>query len=310
MVVGPWAHGAWSSADSTSLGHINFGSNTSDFYQKNIELPFFNHFLHGKGEHNLPEAYAFETGLNRWRKFDHWPPRQVQLHNFYLAAKGSLSTEAPREKDAFDSYVSDPNRPVPTTERIAFGMPREYMTDDMRFASRRPDVATYQTEPLKEDVTLAGPLEATLYVSTSGTDSDWIVKVIDVFPEGSSVSPSGKVMSGYQMHVRSEMIRGRYRNSFEKPEPFVPNEPARISLTLQDVLHTFKKGHRIMVQVHSSWFPLTDRNPQKYVPNIFFADEADFTVATQQIHRSADRPSQIRVGILPADAKNEPQGNQ
>jgi uncharacterized protein len=304
MVVGPWAHGAWSSADSTSLGHINFGANTSAFYQKEIELPFFNHFLKGQGEHNLPEAYVFETGVNQWRKFDHWPPRELLPQTFYLDAKGKLlSGGAANGGDSFDSYVSDPHKPVPTSERIVFGMPQPYMTDDMRYASTRPDVLTYQTGALNEDVTFAGPIQAELYVSTTGTDSDWIVKVIDVFPDGYATAKTGKAMGGYQMHVRSEIIRGRYRNSFEKPEPFIPNEAAKITLTLQDVLHTFKKGHRVMVQVHSTWFPLADRNPQKYVPNIFFANDDDFIVATQRVYRSQFRPSQIRVGILLAAAK-------
>ncbi|MBI2805884.1 MAG: CocE/NonD family hydrolase [Planctomycetes bacterium] len=299
LVIGPWAHGAWSRSDATSLGHINFGSNTAEFYQKNIELPFFNHHLKAKCQHKLPEAYVFETGKNQWRQFDHWPPRNVMPMSFFFAPKGRLTTQAPKEKEAFDSYLSDPNKPVPTTERIAFGMPQEYMTDDMRFASARPDVLTYQTAPLGRDVTLAGPINAEIHVATTGTDSDWIVKVIDVFPDGYTKNALGKPMGGYQMHVRSEVIRGRYRNSFSKPEPFLPNEPVKIKLTLQDVLHTFKKGHRIMVQVHSTWFPLVDRNPQKYVPNIFFANDADFTVATQRVYRTPDRASRIRVGILP-----------
>jgi putative CocE/NonD family hydrolase len=307
LVIGPWAHGAWSHADATSLGHINFGSNTADFFQNNIELPFFNHFLKAKAEHNLPEAYVFETGMNRWHKFDHWPPRQVRQETLYFGAKGRLSSDAPKDKTAFDTYVSDPHKPVPTSERITFGMPQAYMTDDMRYASSRPDVVTYQTGVLDKDVTLAGPIQAEIYVATSGTDSDWIVKIIDVFPddyEGKSAqAKSDKDMKGYQMHVRSEMIRGRYRNSFEHPEPFKPNGAAKVTLTLQDVLHTFKKGHRVMVQVHSTWFPLIDRNPQKYVPNIFFADDDDFIVATQRVYRTPDRPSQIRVGILPTVLK-------
>jgi uncharacterized protein len=305
MVIGPWAHGAWSNPDATSLGHINFGSNTAAFYQENIELPFFNHFLKGKGEHGLPEAYVFETGVNQWRKFDHWPPRAVQTKTFSLGPKGYLGRALyiADEKDAFDSFVSDPNKPVPTCERIAFGMPQAYMTDDMRFASARPDVLTYQTTVLENDLTLAGPIQAALYVSTTGTDSDWIVKVIDVFPDSNVVSKTGKAMGGYQMHVRSEIIRGRYRNSFEKPEPFKPGEPTKISLTLQDVLHTFKKGHRVMVQVHSTWFPLADRNPQKYVKNIFFADEDDFRTETHRVHRSFDWRSTISVGILPRAEK-------
>lgn len=303
LVVGPWAHGAWSSADATSLGHINFGSNTADFYQKHIELPFFNHHLKGKGDAKLPEAFVFETGANLWRQFDHWPPKNVVEKTFYLEDQGTLSMNKPGKKEGVDSFVSDPRKPVPTTERIAFGMPQAYMTDDMRFASRRPDVLTYQTEVLPQDLTLAGPLVADLIVSTTATDADWIVKVIDVFPSSNQATPSGKALGGYEMHVRSEMIRGRYRNSFEKPEPFTPNEPARIQLTLQDVLHTFKKGHRVMVQIHSSWFPLIDRNPQKYVPNIFFANEDDFTVATHRVYRNATQASHLRIGVLPSQGK-------
>jgi uncharacterized protein len=306
IVVGPWAHGGWSGPEGNRLGHIGFGSNTADFFQKNIELPFFNQYLKGKGDANLPEAYVFETGANQWRKYDAWPPKGVKTQTLYLSAKGTLGTEAPSDKGT-DTFVSDPNKPVPFTERVTFGMAPAYMTDDMRYASTRPDVLTYQTGKLNQDVTLAGPIQAEIYVSTSGTDSDWIVKVIDVFPDDyvgdSAEKQTDKKMQGYQMHVRSEIIRGRYRNSFTNPEPFTPNEPAKIKLTLQDVLHTFKKGHRIMVQVHSTWFPLADRNPQKYVPNIFLADDDDFTVATQHVYRSPERPSQIRVGVLPATDK-------
>jgi putative CocE/NonD family hydrolase len=297
MVIGPWAHGAWSREDASRLGNINFGSNTVAFFQKDIELPFFNHYLKGKGEHKLPEAFVFETGVNKWRQFDHWPPKEVQSKTFYLAAKGRLSSDAPERapRDGqVDSFISDPHKPVPTCERIALGMPQEYMTDDMRFASRRPDVLTYQTEVLESDLTLAGPMQAEIHVSTTGTDADWIVKVIDVFGDNHTAYPG----PGYQMHVRSEVIRGRYRDSFEKPAAFVPDQPAKITLTLQDVLHTFKKGHRVMVQVNSSWFPLIDRNPQKYVPNIFFANEDDFITATHRVYRSPERPSQIRVGVL------------
>jgi putative CocE/NonD family hydrolase len=307
LVVGPWAHGQWSSNSAHSLGHINFGADTAAFYQKEIELPFFNHFLKNKGEHGLPEAYVFETGANQWRKFDHWPPRTVKSQTFYFSAKGKLATELvqelgkPRQAD-FDQFISDPNKPVPFTERITWGMHPAYMTDDMRFASTRPDVLTYQTGVLSQDVTLAGPIQAELHVSTTGTDADWIVKVIDVFPDDykgeSAEKKSDKDMRGYQMHVRSEIIRGRYRNSFSKPEPFKPNEPTTVKLTLQDVLHTFKKGHRVMVQVHSTWFPVADRNPQKYVPNIFFANADDFTAETHRVYRSPERASRIQVGVL------------
>lgn len=311
LVVGPWSHGQWSRSPASSLGHIDFGADTAGFYQKEIELPFFNHFLKGKGEHNLPEAYVFETGANQWRKFDHWPPREIKTQTFYLGAKGKLATEPPLEKDfdrgdpekrTGDSFFSDPNKPVPYTERITWGMHPAYMTDDMRFASTRPDVLTYQTGVLNQDITLAGPLTAHLFVSTTGSDADWIIKLVDVFPDDyaakSAEKNSDKNMRGYQMHVRSEILRGRFRNDFSKPAPFAPNEPTAFQLALQDVLHTFKKGHRIMVQVHSTWFPLADRNPQKFVPNIFFAAEEDFTPQTHRVYRSAERPSRIQVGVL------------
>jgi len=294
LVVGPWPHGGWSRPDGSKLGDATFGSNTAAFFQENIELPFFNHFLKGKGKQTLPEAFAFETGRNTWRQFDHWPPKGTTKRALYLGGAGRLSTDPPKGSgDAYDAYLSDPNRPVPYTEAIAFGMQQEYMTGDQRFASRRPDVLVYQTDALQSDTTLAGPLRADLFVSTTGTDADWVVKLIDVYPGDSF----GK-MSHYQMMVRSEIIRGRFRNSYEKPQPFVPGELAKISLPLQDVLHTFKKGHRIMVQVCSTWFPLADRNPQKYVPNIFQADENDFIAATHKVYRSPTRPSAIHVGVV------------
>src|SRR5262249_34457395 len=212
--------------------------------------------------------------------------------------------EPPAEEgDAHDEYVSDPNKPVPFTEVVNTQMTVEYMTDDQRFAARRPDVLVYQTNPLTEDITLAGPVPADLRVSTSGTDCDWVVKLVDVFPNNASNYPTmrqGVHLGGYQMMVRSEVIRGRYRNSYEKPEPFVANEPTKVALPLQDVLHTFRKGHRIMVQVQSTWFPLVDRNPQKYVPNIFLADEKDFVKATQRVYRNQKNPSRIEANVSPA----------
>ena len=292
LVCGPWAHGQWSHADASSLGQIHFGANTAAFFQKEMELPFFNHFLKGKGEHNLPEAYVFETGVNQWRKFEHWPPKGAKTRTFHFAANGKLANDKVNDKEGFDSFVSDPNNPVPTCDRTAFGMPQAYMTDDMRYASARRDVLTYQTDVLTEDMTFAGPMQAELRVSTTGTDCDWIVKVIDVFP---SDVPK---LRGYQMHVRSELIRGRYRSSFEKPEPFKPNQTTTIKLTLQDVLHTFKKGHRVMVHVHSTWFPLADRNPQKYVPNIFFANDDDFTIETHRVYRNVNDRSMLFVTTL------------
>ncbi len=202
---------------------------------------------------------------------------------------------------AFDEFVSDPSKPAPFTQAIAKGMTREYMVEDQRFAARRPDVLAYQTAPLEEELTLAGPITAELWVSTSGTDSDWIVKLIDVFPGDAKDPedlPSGVHMGGYQMMVRSEVIRGRYRSSYERPEPFVPNEPTKVTLELLDVLHTFQKGHRIMVQIQSTWFPLVDRNPQKYVPNIFQADAADFITATHRVYRTPPQATRLIVGVL------------
>jgi putative CocE/NonD family hydrolase len=302
IVMGPWRHGGWARTRGESLGNVTFGSATSEYYREKIELPFFNHYLKDKGSVDLPEAYVFETGVNRWRTFERWPP-PVTGEDLYFGPGGSL-TFGPSggDQQSWDEYVSDPNEPVPYTQDITIGMTREYMTDDQRFAGRRPDVLVYQTEVLEQPVTLAGPVTADLWVSTSGTASDWVVKLIDVLPDDTPDHdglPRGVHMGGYQQMVRSEVIRGRFRNSAEYPEPFVPNQPTQVVLPLQDVLHTFQKGHRIMVQVQSTWFPLVDRNPQKYVENIFEADEADFIKATQRVYRSDRHPSRLRVGVLP-----------
>ncbi len=303
LVMGPWRHGGWSRTPGDRLGNVHFGSDTSAYYQEHIELPFFEHHLKGKAEPPPPEASVFETGVNRWRRFDHWPPREVQRKSLYLHAGGGLSFEEPADKgDASDEYVSDPRHPVPFTEAVAPGMTPEYMTDDQRFASRRPDVLTYRTAVLTDDVTLAGPLRARLTVATSGTDADWVVKLIDVFPDDAKDypdTPKTEHMAGYQMMVRSEVLRGRFRKSYAHPEPFTPDQPADIDLELQDVLHTFPKGHRIMVQIQSTWFPLVDRNPQKYVPNIFQAKDEDFVRATERVYHSRAHPSRLDVGVLP-----------
>ncbi len=310
LVMGPWVHGGWARSDGSKIGEAHFGSNTAAFYQKNIELSFFNHALKGKGEHKLPEAYVFETGANQWRMFDHWPPKALHPKTLYVHAGGKLGFAPPDDENMrFDEFVSDPQRPVPFTQIVTTGMTYDYMTEDQRYASRRPDVAVYQTEALKENVTLAGPIKAELYVSTSGTDSDWIVKVIDVLPPFAGSNPAGKSMGNFQMLIRSEVIRGRFRNSYEKPEPFTPNQPTKVVLELQDVLHTFAKGHRIMVHVSCTWFPLIDRNPQKYVPNIFLAENEDFIKATQRVYRSRGYPTGLQVGILPAKAGADSGGN-
>jgi putative CocE/NonD family hydrolase len=301
LVMGPWSHGGWAGKDGDRLGNAHFGARTAPFFQEQVELPFFNHFLKGKGEQNLPEALVFETGANRWRRFGHWPPRGLEKKALYFHAGGRLTAEPPVEDGGHDEYLSDPHRPVPYTERITVRMDPAYMTDDQRFSARRTDVLTYQTAPLREGVTLAGPLRADLWVSTSGTDSDWVVKVIDVFPQDVKDYPGmapGQHLGGYQMMVRSEVIRGRFRNSYARPEPFEPNRPARVKLELQDVLHHFGKGHRVMVQVSSTWFPLVDRNPHRYVDNVFRADEKDFVPATQRVYRSREHPTCLRVGVL------------
>ncbi len=307
LVMGPWAHGAWNFSEGESLGDIHFGFKTSKYFQEHIQLPFFNYFLKGEGKLELPESYVFETGANRWRLFDSWPPKIKQLR-LYLHEKGKIIFEPPQaEEDVFDEYLSDPSKPVPFTEEITTRMTQEYMIADQRFAARRPDVLVYQSEILKEDLILAGPIQAELWVSTSGTDSDWIVKLIDVFPDEMRTQRSWfmpprevseKNLGGYQMMVRGEVFRGRFRNSYERPEPFEPNKVTRVSFELQDIFHTFKRGHRLQIQIQSTWFPLVDRNPQKFVPNIFFAEEEDFIKTIQRVYRSKEHPSNLKVGVL------------
>lgn len=300
IVMGPWRHGGWHRGIGESLGNISFGSRTSPYFEKHIEFPFFEHHLKAADDPHLPEAYVFETGVNRWRKFEHWPPSGTAQKRLYFHPNDKLFFEKPASNESgYDEFISDPKRPVPFTEAITTGMSVEYMTDDQRFASRRPDVLVYQTEVLTEDLTLAGPLQADLRVATTSTDADWIVKLIDVFPaDTKEVSPAGRPLGGYQMMVRSEVIRGRFRNSYSKPEPFVPNEITRVPLELLDVLHTFQKGHRLMIQVQSTWFPLVDRNPQKYVPNIYLAKDTDFVKATHRVYFTKEQPSSIEVGVL------------
>ena len=308
LVMGPWYHGQWHRGDGEKLGDANFGFKTSEFYQEHMLLPFFKHHLEGAEDSELPEAWVFETGANRWRRFDRWPPREAQPLELWLGHGGSLRMgDAPSaaSEPSFDAFISDPARPVPFTEQIAVGMTREYMTADQRFAARRPDVLTYRSEPLSENLTLAGPLMARLLVSTDQSAADWVVKLIDQLPPDAPThddAREGVRMGGYQMMVRSEVIRGRYRESYEKPQPFVPGEKARIHLELQDVLHTFKKGHRIVVQIQSSWFPLVDRNPQTYLSNMFDADERHFVRAEHRVWQHGSEGSRIEARRLPAKA--------
>ena len=290
LVMGPWGHGDWANEQGKSThNHIYFGDSISTFYQREIERKFFAWFLKGEGQPNLPEAYMFDTGKKEWKKFDVWPPKEYAPLKLYFGEQGKLYVNQPTPKETAFEYLSDPAKPVPytsQTEGLTF-TPRKFMSDDQREASRRPDVITFETDVLTEDVVLAGEILARLKVSMTGTDADFIVKLIDVYPsDHPSYEHNAKniVMGGYQQLVRHEVFRGRFRNSFEKPEPFAPGQPTDVNVTLQDILHTFKKGHRIMVQIHSTWFPYIDRNPQKYVDNIYKANEEDFIKSTIKVY--------------------------
>jgi uncharacterized protein len=293
LVMGPFGHGRWSRETGHTLhSNVYFGDSIATFYQRNIEAKFFSAHLKGDGKSGLPEAYLFDTGKKAWREFDKWPAAEAQTQTYYLAANGSLSNQsAAGASTGASEFVSDPARPVPYTEdnTTTTGFtPFNYMSEDQRFAGRRPDVLVFQTEPLTEDLTLGGEITAKLTVSTTGTDADWVIKLIDVYPPNEpnhAYMPNKNIeLGGYQQMVRSEVMRGRFRNSFEKPEPFKPGEATPVTFRLQDVLHTLKKGHRLMIQVQSTWFPLIDRNPQTFVPNIFEASDTDFQKATHKVY--------------------------
>ncbi len=299
LMMGPWFHGQWVRGTGENLGNVFWGSATSEKYRE-AEIVFFNYHLKGKGKMTLPEASLFITGSNEWREFAAWPPKKVQEKTMYLQAGGKLSFSAPEEKEGYDEYIADPMKPVPYTEDVHLKRTREYMTDDQRFAARRPDVMVYESEILEEDITIAGPVTPMLKVSTSGTDADYVVKLIDVFPDSTRVYPENEKqvpMAGYQMLVRGDILRGRFRNSFENPEPFVPEQVTDVNFEMPGVAHTFKKGHRIMIQIQNSWFPLVDRNPQKFV-NIYECDASDFQKATHRIYHDRLRPSGVKVLIL------------
>ncbi len=308
LVMGPWLHGGWAEMDGDKLGNLDFDSKTGEFFRDNIELPFFVYHLKGKGdglktakEGTIPKAWLFETGTNQWRRFDTWPPKEAREKTLYLCPGGRLALEPAGDTGGeFDEYTSDPDKPVPVLGHIGEGMPGDYMTEDQRFASERPDVLVYETDPLDHDFTIAGPITAALKVSTSGTDSDFDVKLIDVYPNDypdPDPNPVEIHRAGYQQLVRGEPFRGKFRNGVEKPEPFTPGKPEKIEFVMPDVLHTFRPGHRIMVQIQSSWFPLTDRNPQKFldIPN---AKASDFQKAVERVYRGGKDGSRIRVLIL------------
>jgi hypothetical protein len=307
LIMGPWRHGGWSSGDGDKLGNVSFASKTGEFYREHIELPFFVANLKSKGDglkagtgSSIPKAWLFETGIGEWVRFDEWPPLKSTERSLYFGPGGSLSFTATPGNSAYDEYISDPAKPVPVTAEVGQGMPGDYMTYDQRFAARRTDVVVYQTEPLEKDVTIVGPIRPALQVSTSGTDSDFVVKLIDVYPDDypdPDPNPARVHMGGYQQMVRGEPFRGKFRNSFDKPEPFLPGKPARIDFVMPDICHVFRPGHRIMVQIQSSWFPLTDRNPQVFL-DIPSAKTTDFQKATQRIYRGGPDGSRLRVRVL------------
>ncbi|MEP6620243.1 MAG: CocE/NonD family hydrolase [bacterium] len=289
IVIGPWSHGAWARDPGSELGVLRFGSNTGTEYREQVLLPFFEHYLKGKAPGRAMKAHVYETGADRWRDFAVWPPKAAASRSFYLGAKGTLAAtpRPPLGADTTDQYVSDPSHPVPFMPGPSTDMDRDYMAQDQRFSADRPDVLVYRGEPLADDMTIAGPVSPTLFVSSTGTDGDWVVKVIDVHPDGK------------QELVRGDVMRAKFRNSFEKPEPLVAGRVVRLDFTMPDVMHTFRAGHRVMVQVQGSWFPLVDRNPQTFV-DIYRAKPSDFHEATQRVIRSASQASRVTFNVLPS----------
>jgi uncharacterized protein len=323
LVVGPWFHGGWARSDGDWLGTAYFGDKTAAYYREHFELPFFNHFLKDKGDiSQIKEVNVFDTGANQWRDFANWTPGTATERQLYLLANGKLSFEKPAagaNGAAYDEYTSDAMNPVPYTQKITLNYPRDFMTEDQRFAGRRPDVLVYQTEPLTDDLTVAGDVKPDLFVSSSGTDSDFVVKLIDVFPDDYQYPETGNKLpngqpervrppqdsaacvfqpGGYEMLLRGEPFPARFRNSFEKPEPLKANTPTEISYVMPGVVHTFKKGHRIMVQIQSTWFPLVARNPQKFLPNYKKGADADFQKATERVYHSAQQNSHVTLAVL------------
>lgn len=309
LVEGPWVHGGWARGDGSHLGDVQFGSKTSEYFRANIQFPFFEHYLKGRGD-PLPRAIVFETGTNVWRHFDQWPPKEATPKMLYFHAGGKLSFDPPSEAQSRDDYESDPNHPVPFVSYTTNTVPQRYMVDDQRFASERPDVLTYVSEPLEEDVTIAGPISPKLKVASSNTDSDFDVKLIDVYPSDypnpdEAGNPNKRIldapplfMGGYQQLLRGEPFRAKFRKSWEKPEPLVPEKMTDVDFTMPDLFHTFRRGHRIMVQVQSSWFPLTDRNPQIFT-DIPFTPPSQFTKATEQVFHQKDAASGVEVLVMP-----------
>lgn len=305
IVMGPWSHGDWSRRTGRqAVSNVFFGEDINETYQAEVEARFFQHWLKGAadGQTGLAEAHMYDCGRKEWRDFNNWPPTSVEATPMYFNDEGTLDIDPLLNKQTYAAFTSDPAHPVPFRMDIKpLFIPRKYMADDQRHVARRPDVLTFMTEPLSEDITLAGPIDANLFISTTGTDADWVVKLIDVYPDNHpdyQETQDHLTMGGYQQLVRGEVFRGRYRNSFEKGIPFTPNEVTPVGWKLQDVMHTFKKGHRMMIQVHSSWFPYVDMNPQTFVPNIFEAKEEDFQAQEHRIYYSSEYPSNVVVRVL------------
>ncbi|WP_263383434.1 CocE/NonD family hydrolase [Granulicella arctica] len=310
LVVGPWVHGGWSNGDGDRLGDATFNSKTGVFFRAHIQYPFFEFYLKGRNGAPLPKAYVFETGTNVWKQYAAWPPQSAAAKTLYFQANGGLSFTAPTAKAGVDEYVSDPAHPVPFVGYTTDTVPQRYMSDDQRFASRRPDVLTYETEPLTEDVTFSGPVKPKLKIASTGTDADFVVKLIDVYPDDYPEPPAdaaGKrilgpppiILGGYQQLVRGEPMRAKFRDSWEKPAPLVPGKMVEVNADMPDINHTFRTGHRIMVQVQSSWFPLVDRNPQTFVENIPLAKPEQFVKATESVYRNAGAASGVEVMVVP-----------
>ena len=299
IVEGPWVHGGWAYTNGDHLGPVNFSGDNSAYFNDQVLLPFFRQYLKDAGDAKLPSALIFETGTNQWRRYETWPPKNTQTKTLFLQSGGTLAFEPANERPGYDEYVSDPSHPIPFVETQSTSVPQTYMDADQRFASKRPDVEVYQTEPLEEDMTVTGSVSPKLWVSSSGTDSDFVVKLIDVYPMNYPdpvPNPRDVHMGGYQQMVRGEPFRAKFRKSFEKPEPLESNKPTAIHFDLPSINHTFRRGHRIMVQIQSTWFPLIDRNPQKFV-NIPDAEPEDFQKATQRVYRGGEHASAI---VLPA----------
>ena len=302
IVMGPWTHGSWIASKGDSLGDFYFGSNTADYFRQKILIPFFNYHLKGIGKPLSDDAYVFDTGSNKFYSFDKWPPENVSSTDLFLSSNQRLSAYQNSDTETFTEYLSDPWNPVPYTSKFLDSKNfynRTFMIEDQRYVSTRPDVLKFETEPLDSDFTIAGPINAQLYVSTTSTDADFVVKVIDVYPDDEpnpEPNPNQVEMGGYQRLVRAEIFRGKFRNSYENPEPFTPNKVETVNIKLNDAFHTFKKGHKIMIQIHSSWFPFFDINPQTFT-DIYHADEKDFVKAMIKVYHSKEYPSKVSFNI-------------